>query len=336
MFETVGNGTVTISDLDREERRFVIRTLVRAVGAHQELTRLGGTRKPVPREDVLNALNLPDWLTSEATEVELAWSSKPLCHPDFPRLRTYSVFWSLSSDLQLWIGETPQKPRESSSFLCGPALMGAIMRLYRIELASQRSTNGFIGFAKRNGLRSLPYVLLAVVVIGAFASSYFRRGLVLWTFILPLTSIGTFLFFRYGPKLLGYIAFDLVAHLLLFFGLPYLVWKPSEHLPYGSDVGYPFIAALAAATVLGMNVMLFKAVLEGEEESLVDMFRSRFRSLRRSLALASVVATAGYGAFLVHSFAVHQVFVEGNHIFLLLMVFGVVGLYAVIHQIIRQ
>ena len=105
------NSAISIGDLDHEERRFVIRAFVRGVGAHDELTRLGSTNGRVSYEDVLGALNLSTWPRSEATEVELAWNSEPLCHARFPRLRTYSVFWCLTTDLQLWIGKTPLKGR---------------------------------------------------------------------------------------------------------------------------------------------------------------------------------------------------------------------------------
>ncbi|MCY4417178.1 MAG: hypothetical protein OXE87_12860 [Chloroflexi bacterium] len=85
-------SAISISDLDREERRFVVGALARGVGAHGELTRLGAANGPVTYEDVLRALNLSTWPKSEATEVELAWSSESLCHTRFPRLRTCSVF----------------------------------------------------------------------------------------------------------------------------------------------------------------------------------------------------------------------------------------------------
>ena len=173
------NSAISIGDLDREEQRFVIRAFVRGVGAHDELTRLGSTNGRVSYEDVLGTLNLSTWPRSEATEVELAWNSEPLCHARFPRLRTYSVFWCLTTDLQLWIGKTPRKPREVSSFMTGRTLIGLVMQLYRIRLSSQERTNRVIRFAKRNWMRSLPYILLAAVMIASFTYSYFHRGLVL-------------------------------------------------------------------------------------------------------------------------------------------------------------
>ena len=327
------DSALSIGDLDREERRFVIRAFVRGVGAHDELTRLGSTNGQVSYEDVLGALNLSTWPRSEATEVELAWNSTPLCHTRFPRLRTYSVFWCLTTDLQLWIGKTPRKPREASAFMTGRTLVGLVMGLYRIQLSSQERTNRFIRFAKRNWRRFLPYILLAAFVIAAFAYSYYHRGLVPRTFIQPLIAPASFVFFRYAPRLLGFLAYDVVVGLLLFFGLPYLIWDPSEHLPYGSDTEYPFVAALASALVLGCGVILSRSILYGEDETILEAFRTRFRSLRRALALMSVTTITGYGAFLVHSYAVHQVFIEGNRIFVLLIILGVVALYAIVHKL---
>ena len=238
--------------------------------------------------------------------------SEPLCHPDFPRLQTYSVFWSSSSALELWVGTSPRKPIQQSSFLTGATLLSTIIRFYGIRISEERRSSKLVRFAKRHWPQLVSYALLAVLVAGAFIYSYFRRGLVPWTFILPLIPIGTFLYHRFGPRLFGFVAYDLMFSLLLFFGLPYLVWSPPEHLPYGSDAEYPFLAGLAAATSLGVGVVLLQFILDREEESLAEMFRSRFRSLRRSLALMSVLTMAGYGAFLIHSYAVHQIFCRGQ------------------------
>ena len=326
----------SIRDLNRDEQRFVIRTFLLAIGADQGLTRLAHVKREVRYEDVLKVLNVSTWPTAEATQVELAWMSEPLCHPDFPRLQTYSVFWSSSSALELWVGTTPRKPIQQSSFLTGATLLSTIIRFYGIRISEERRSSKLVRFAKRHWPQLVSYALLAVLVAGAFIYSYFRRGLVPWTFILPLIPIGTFLYHRFGPRLFGFVAYDLMFSLLLFFGLPYLVWSPPEHLPYGSDAEYPFLAGLAAATSLGVGVVLLQSILDREEESLAEMFRSRFRSLRRSLALMSVVTMAGYGAFLIHSYAVHQIFVEGNRIFVLLLVFGVIGLYAVLRALFRR
>ena len=117
----------SIRDLNRDEQRFVIRTFLLAIGADQGLTRLAHVKREVRYEDVLKVLNVSTWPTAEATQVELAWMSEPLCHPDFPRLQTYSVFWSSSSALELWVGTTPRKPIQQSSFLTGATLLSTII-----------------------------------------------------------------------------------------------------------------------------------------------------------------------------------------------------------------
>ena len=128
----------SIRDLNRDEQRFVIRTFLLAIGADQGLTRLAHVKREVRYEDVLKVLNVSTWPTAEATQVELAWMSEPLCHPDFPRLQTYSVFWSSSSALELWVGTTPRKPIQQSSFLTGATLLSTI-----IPFIAQLSAAGF-------------------------------------------------------------------------------------------------------------------------------------------------------------------------------------------------
>ena len=96
------------------------------------------------------------------------------------------------------------------------------------------------------------------------------------------------------------------------------------------------MAALASAIVLGFGVPLSRSILYGEDETILEAFQTRFRSLRRTLALMSVTTIAGYGAFLVHSYAVHQVFIDGNRIFVLLIIFGVVALYAMVHKLMER
>ena len=125
----------SIRDLNRDEQRFVIRTFLLAIGADQGLTRLAHVKREVRYEDVLKVLNVSTWPTAEATQVELAWMSEPLCHPDFPRLQTYSVFWSSSSALELWVGTTPRKPIQQSSFLTGATLLSTIIAGYRASFA---------------------------------------------------------------------------------------------------------------------------------------------------------------------------------------------------------
>jgi hypothetical protein len=138
----------SIRDLNRDEQRFVIRTFLLAIGADQGLTRLAHVKREVRYEDVLKVLNVSTWPTAEATQVELAWMSEPLCHPDFPRLQTYSVFWSSSSALELWVGTTPRKPIQQSSFLTGATLLSTIIPI----IARHTDVNS------RQMLSSQPYV----------------------------------------------------------------------------------------------------------------------------------------------------------------------------------
>ena len=242
----------------------------------------------------------------------------------------------LDHRLQLWIGRTLRKPSEGSAFMDGRTLVGLMIRLYRIQLSSQERTNSAIGFVKRNWMRSPPYIFIAAVMIAAFTYSYSHRGPVPWTFILPWIASASFVCYRYGPRLVGLSAFGLGMGFLASFGLPYLLWDPSEHLPYGTDAGYPFGAALAAALGLGFTVILTQFLLYGEDETIREAFRTRCRSLRRVLASMSIVTVTACGAFLVHSYAIHRVLIEGNRIFVLLIIFGIVALYVIVHQLMHR
>ena len=145
------SGTdISINELDRAERRFTIQTFLRSVDADVALTELAGSKRRVPYEDVIRALNLRVWPNSETTDVELAWLSESLCCSKFPRLSAYSVFGSFVADVELWIGRAPRRPTERACFLAGGALVATIIRIYGIKVVELDHPNAMVNFAKRN------------------------------------------------------------------------------------------------------------------------------------------------------------------------------------------
>ena len=326
---------ISINELDQTERRFVVRAFLRSVGADVALTELAHSKRQVPYEDVLRALNLSAWPNSETTDVELAWLSEPLCSSQFPRLCTYSVFGSFSTDVQLWIGNTPRKPVDESFLLTGRVLLGAIIRIYRIKVVELGHPNPIVNFAKRNW-RLLPrWGLLLVFLLGYLVYAYFRRGFSLDSLLPVSTSLVSFFYFRYGLRNLPRNTFLLIAALLCFFGLPYLVYDPSEYVPFGADSEYPHLAGLSSSLALGMCMWVTEA-LDNLEETLREAFRNRFRSSRRGITLLSVTTVTGYPVFLVHAYAIHQIFVENKLLFIPLVLLGVIAFSDFLHRLLER
>lgn len=323
---------ISVNELTRAEQQFVVRTFLLAIGADEELKEVADAERKVEYQRVLRAMNLSSWPTSEATEVELALSSASLCHSDFPRLRTYSVFWSFSSVLELWIGKTPRKPKERTSFLSGENLTGTIIRLYGIKLSNQQQSNWFRRVAKRNWRNiaiDVGFPVFAITAVCVYA--YFRHGLALRALFPVLTFSASYLYHRFAAKLIGWRNYQLTLQMVFFFGFPYFLWDPADHLPFGTDAEYPHLAGLAAGMALGFVAMLIKSS-DDEDERIKETFGNGFRSLRRYLVLMSSVTVTGYGMFLIHALAIHQIFVEGHRIFILMVPLVVVAYSAFVHD----
>ena len=82
--------------------------------------------------------------------------------------------------------------------------------------------------------------------------------------------------------------------------------------------------------------MLFKAMDKDGSESLADMVRNRFSTLRSSAVLVSVVTVTGYTVYLLHAYVLYQIFVEGHWIFAILLVFGVVAFAELLLGLMRR
>ena len=331
----MSGADISISELNQAERRFVVRAFLRSVGADVALTELARSKRQVPYEDVLGALNLSVWPNSETTYVELAWLSEPLCSSKFPRLCAYSVFGSLSTDVQLWIGKTPRKPVDGSFLLTGRVLLGAIIRIYQIKVVELSHPNPIVNFAKRNQRLFIRWGLPLMYLVGYLVYAYFRHGISLDTLFPVSTGLVSFFYFRYGLRNLPPNTFFLITALLCFFGLPYLVYDPSEYVPFGADSEYPHLAGLVSSLALGVCMWLTEA-LDNFEETWSEAFRNRFRSYRRGITLLSVTTVTGYTIFLVHAYAIHQIVVENNLLFIPLVLFGVIAFSDFLHRLLER
>ncbi|MDE2861777.1 MAG: hypothetical protein OYI31_01875 [Chloroflexota bacterium] len=164
--------------------------------------------------------------------------------------------------------------------------------------------------------------VLAIAGIGTY--SYLQHGLTLRTLYPVAIFLVSFLYHFFGPSRMCQVNYLLLFPTGYCLWTSFLLWDPSEHLPFGSDMEYPYSAALAFGTVVGMTVLLAKAIVD--EDADVTPTWTQY------LVLLSTVAVAGYAMFLPYAFAMYQILVEGNHIFALLAVFSVVAFLAFAHS----
>ena len=69
--------------------------------------------------------------------------------------------------------------------------------------------------------------------------SYIQHGLT-WRMLFPLLMFwASYLYHRFGLNVLGHINFQLWFPAGIALWLSFLLWYPSEHLPFGSDMEYP-------------------------------------------------------------------------------------------------
>ena len=136
-----------------------------------------------------------------------------------------------------------------------------------------------------------------------------------------------YLYFRFGIDALGKINFQLFLTTGITLVLSFFLYDPSDHLPFGSDVEYPLLAGLTFGTIGGMVVVMIRATYDDD-----GTFSGAFRAMRHYLVLVSIVALAGYAAFLPYAFAMYQVFTKGNYIFAMLALFSIIAYLALAHN----
>ena len=137
----------------------------------------------------------------------------------------------------------------------------------------------------------------------------------------------SYIYHRFGLKFLDPINHQLLFPAVFTLWVSFLLWDPTEHLPFGSDMEYPHLAGLGFGMVVGVTVVMVKAF-----DAYDAMFLEAVRALRHDLVLLSVVAVSGYGLFIPYSYAMYQVFTEGNYIFSLLAIFSMVAFFAFAHS----
>ena len=129
--------------------------------------------------------------------------SASLFDPKYPRHCNYSVFWSVSSDLEVWIATTPREPKDSPSLLLGPALIGWIVHIYKIRLPGQNRWAAIRFLVRRHRWRIMPTFLLLVAGPSAlFGYLYPQFGLSWRTFLPTLIYVVSFLHGRFATSYL--------------------------------------------------------------------------------------------------------------------------------------
>ena len=146
--------------------------------------------------------------------------------------------------------------------------------------------------------------------------------------LLPLTVFWVvYLYHRFGLMVLGKINYRLLFPAGFSLYLSFLLWDPSQYSPFGSDPEYPHLAGLAFGLVMGMSIVIDKSIEDGDG-TLVETVRA----MGHYGVLLSGVAVAGYAMFLPYSYAMHQVFAEGNHIFAILALASITTFLAFAHN----
>ena len=167
----------------------------------------------------------------------------------------------------------------------------------------------------------------ALAVTGVCVYAYVQHGFTIRMLPPVMIFAAAYLYGSFGLKTLGQINYQLLYPTGFSLWISYLLWDPSEHLPFGFDMEYPHMAGLAFGMGVGFIVVMAKA-WEDDDGTLVGAIRA----MRHYFVVLSIVATAGYAMFLTYAFAMYQVFTEGNHIFALLAFFSMVGFLAFAHN----
>ena len=141
----------------------------------------------------------------------------------------------------------------------------------------------------------------------------------------------SYIYHRFGMRFLDPINFQLLFPALVALWVSFLLWDPVEHLPFGSDMEYPHLAGLGFGIAIGGMVVMTRAYESGEKTLL-----EAIRALRHDFVLLSVVAVSGYGLFIPYSYAMYQVFTEGNYLFSLLAVFSMTAFLALAHNRVKS
>ena len=103
--------------------------------------------------------------------------------------------------------------------------------------------------------------------------------------------------------------------------LSFHLWHPSEHSPLNPDVmgEFPHLAGLAYGFAMGVMVALER--IQQEEPPPPNNWEEHIKHLskiRYYWIPFSVITASGYAFFLIHAYAMYQIFAHGNYLFIML------------------
>ena len=221
--------------------------------------------------------------------------------------------------------------------LSGGALIDAVAQEHGIRLVENRGADGFKGWCRRNKRLIILAVGLFVVPLSAIVVyAYLRHGLgarMLW---MPALFLLSYAYHRFGLRYLSGEVFWLGVPLTFYLVSPYMFDDVAKYDPLNPGVDYPHMSGLAVSLALGFGMVIFKSLDGNSSESLADMVRNRFTTLRKSAVLVSVVTVTAYTAYLLHAYVLYQIFVEGHWQFAILLVFGVVAFAEFLLSLMRR
>ena len=191
-------------------------------------------------------------------------------------------------------------------------------------------------FRQTNWLKLvLRYGLPLLAIIGVCVYAYVRHGFI-WRALFPVLMFSaSYAYHRFGPRIFGWLNYQLFFVTALALWLSFMLWDPSEYSPLSpDDMGeYPHLAGLALGMGVGCIVALERASQE-EELSSVGWreWGKAFLDMRHYWVSFSVVAVSGYALFLPYAYAMHQIFAMNNYVFVPLALFVITAFLAVAHK----
>ncbi len=147
---------ISLASLNENEMRHVIRVLSECIGIREELESAVKSGGVLPREDLHRILGKSDWNRSNATLVELVWTSGALEFKDYPRLSGYSLFWQgdhASQNLQIWIGRTHDTHTDEKRVISRDNLVNILYLAFSLH----ESNDGLVAHAAKLVKRRLRY-----------------------------------------------------------------------------------------------------------------------------------------------------------------------------------
>ena len=305
---------IAVRDLSRDERDFVIRKLMDAIGASTSLNMIGGSASIMEPAEMVSLLSLSKWPLANATPIELAWLSRPLENGAFPALKGYSVFWCLAeTGYEVWIGRSIYKPSSSTAYIRNEELLAAIYEAYGVYVSRKHRADHWFAL-RRWLLRRWAFLAAAFVVAPAMMMAMLLErlgGRVQDADLASLSPVIAYLVavsISYGVgKLYGSKATWIIYGSFLIVGAAFVPLITGwEELGQLLGVGASLAVGLGATSFKHWDLLW----LPGYE-----VVHGRFRTTYTITATWALVTATGFGAFKVLRYAIDGAFVDG-HVFL--------------------